>query len=81
MSLFLAKYYYAQGKYKMSRNYSLVTNELDPNIDESWILFAKSLVKLGDINKAKKTLKSYIEHTNSLKAKELYKKINEGKFK
>ncbi len=81
LSLFLAKYYYSKGNYKMSKSYSLVTNELDSNIDESWILFVKSLMKLGDKKKAKKTLTSYIKHSNSLKAKELYKKINKGKFK
>lgn len=81
LSLFIAKKYYEIGNYKQSYNYALITNELNKDIDESWIIFTKSLVKLGEKEKAMNILKQYIEHSHSNPAKILIKEIRSGKFK
>lgn len=81
LSLFVAKKYYELGDYHKSYNYALITNELNNNIEASWIIFAKSLVKLNEKEMALKTLRQYIEHSGSNQAKLLLEEIRNGKFK
>ena len=81
LSLFVAKKYYRMGDYNKAYNYALVTNELNNEIDDSWIIFSKSLVKLGKKDKAIKVLTKYIEHSHSSNAKVLLDNITSGKFK
>jgi hypothetical protein len=81
LSLFVAKKYYELKDYNMSYNYALITNEINDNIDASWIIFAKSLVKMNKKEEAVKTLQRYIQHSNSNQAKILLDEIQSGKFK
>jgi len=80
LSLFIAKKYYFLKDYKKSYKYAFITNELDNKIEDSWIIFIKSMVKLDKKARAIKTLKSYISFSNSKKAKQLLNEINSGKF-
>ncbi|MDD2652352.1 MAG: CDC27 family protein [Sulfurimonas sp.] len=80
LSLFVAKKYYQLGDYEQAYNYALATNDINKNIEESWILFAKSLVKLNKKEMAVETLKKYISHSNSPQAKQLLEEIKVGKF-
>jgi len=81
LSLFVAKKYYELGEYHKAYNYALITNEIDREIDASWLIFAKSLVKLNQKEMAIKTLKKYIEDSSSSSAKILHEEIISGKFK
>jgi len=81
LSLFIAKKYYQLGEYHQSYNYSLMTNEINNDIEASWIIFAKSLVKLNEKSMAVETLNKYIAHSSSNRAKILLDEINSGKFK
>lgn len=81
LSLFVAKKYYDIGEYRQAYNYSLITNQLNNNIESSWIIFTKSLVKLNEKEMAVKTLKQYIEYSHSSQAKILLDEITAGKFK
>ncbi len=81
LSLFIAKHYYKSGEYQKSYNYALMTNEIDKSIDESWIIFSKSLVKLGQHELAMNTLKSYLKTNKSSAAEVLLRKIESGSFK
>jgi len=81
LSLFIAKKYYELGQYNKSYNYALITNGINSNIESSWIIFAKSLVKLNEKEMAIKTLKTYYDHSGSNKAKILLDEIITGKFK
>jgi hypothetical protein len=58
LGLFIAKYHYEHGNYSDAYNYSLKTNTLNSKIDESWIIFSKSLLKLGKVDQAKKPCNS-----------------------
>ncbi|MCX6052120.1 MAG: CDC27 family protein [Campylobacterales bacterium] len=79
LSLFIAKTYYEMGDYNLAYNYALITNGLDNNIEASWIIFAKSLVKLDQKDKAIATLKEYLKHSNSTNAKTLLDElVSEG---
>jgi len=77
-SLFLAKTYYRQGKYKKAAYWALQTNKVNENIEESWLIFAKAKVKSGQRNEAIRILNTYIKRTRSVEAKVLLKKIKRG---
>lgn len=81
LGLFIARYHYDHGNYSEAYNFALKTNNLNNKIDESWIIFAKSLVKLGKIDQAKKTLQLYISDSNSESARSLLDSIERGSFK
>jgi predicted Zn-dependent protease len=80
LSLFIAKMYYKQKEYNKAYNYALITNKINNGIEDSWIIFAKSLVKLKKRDMAIKTLKDYFAHSNSSQAKILLDEILSGKF-
>jgi translation initiation factor 2 beta subunit (eIF-2beta)/eIF-5 len=80
LSLFIAKKYYDMGNYNQSYNYALITNQIDNTIEDSWIIFAKSLVKLKQKGRAIKILQAYIDKSGSNKAKILLDNIKTGKF-
>jgi len=78
-SLFLAKAYYNMGKYDKSEYWALQTNKINSTIDESWIIFAQSKVKLGQRNEAISILGNYIKRTDSEQAKNSLLKIKSSK--
>lgn len=80
LSLFIAQIFYKHKDYKSAYNYSLITNEIDNSLEDSWIIFTKSLVKLGKKKMAISTLERYIAHSNSNEAKSLLIDIKTGKF-
>jgi len=81
LSLFIAKKYYQLQEYDKSYNYALITNKINNNIEASWIIFSKSLIKLNKKDMAIKTLKEYINHSHSSQARLLLDEIISGKFK
>lgn len=81
LGLFIARYYYDHGNYTEAYNYALRTNAVNNKIDDSWIIFSKSLVKLGKTDQAKKTLLLYIQQSNSESARGLLESIEKGTFK
>lgn len=81
LSLFLAKQYYTLEDYSKSYNYALITNQLDKDSEDSWLIFSRSLVKLGKADLAKQALKEYIKYSHSSNAELLLNDIATGKFK
>lgn len=81
LGVFIARYHYDHGNYLEAYNYALKTNTLNNRLDESWLIFAKSLVKLGKSDQAKRTLQVYISQSGSESAKELLNAIEKGNFK
>lgn len=81
LSLFVAKKYYQLGDYEQAYNYALITNDINNNIEESWLIFSKSLVKINKKEMAIETLKKYISHSHSSQARQLLDEIQSGKFK
>ncbi|WP_295420008.1 CDC27 family protein [Sulfurovum sp.] len=77
-SLFLARSYYNKGKYKKAEHWAWETNKVNGHIEESWLIFARSKVKLGRKNEAIRVLMSYSKRSGSKKAKNLLLKIKNG---
>ncbi|MHC3993881.1 hypothetical protein ACXWTF_03575 [Thiomicrolovo sp. ZZH C-3] len=78
LSLFVAKRYYHIGNYQQAYNYALITNELDSTIEDSWLIFAKSLYKMDQKEMAIKTLRSYMQESSSVKAKITLDQMEKG---
>jgi len=76
LGLYIARYHYDNGNYNESYNYALKTNAINNTIEESWLIFTKSLIKLGKTEQAKKTLQLYISQSNSEEAKNLLNGLN-----
>ncbi len=81
LGLYIARYHYEHGNYNEAYNYALKTNSINSTMEESWLIFAKSLVKLGKHDQAKKTLQLYISQSNSENAKSLLNSIDQGNLK
>ncbi|SMC09630.1 tetratricopeptide repeat protein [Nitratiruptor tergarcus] len=78
LALLIAKKYFTKGEYKHALEWSIKSNELDKNLEESWILFAKSAYRIGDKKRAIKALQIIIRKNNSKEAKRLLRKISRG---
>jgi len=79
-SLFLARSYYKKGSYKKSEYWALQTNKVNPNLEESMLIFVKSKMKLGRKHEARNILTAYLKKSNSHEAKKLLYSIENGKF-
>jgi len=78
-SLFLAKYYYDKMEYAKAEKWALETNKLDSSIEESWLIFAKSLAKQGKRIESLKVLRAFLKQKSSADARTLMDKIRRGK--
>jgi hypothetical protein len=81
LGLYIARYHYDHGNYTEAYNYALKTNAINNSIEESWLIFAKSLIKLGKAEQARKTLQLYISQSNSDSAKNLLSSLEKGDTK
>jgi len=76
IALKLSRLYYIKGDYKKSLKWAEIANELNKKDDGSWILFAKSKIKLGDNKSAKKALLTYNYVYKSKRVEKLLERIN-----
>jgi len=76
IALKLSRLYYVKKRYKTSLKWAMIANELNKKDDGSWILFAKSKVKLGEKKLAKKALLTYSKTYDSKRVKELLNRID-----
>lgn len=81
LGVYIARYHYDHGNYSEAYNYALKTNSISNSIDDNWLIFAKSLVKLGKEEQAKKTLQLYISNSNSQAAKNYLDSLERGSLK
>ena len=79
-ALFLAKTYYKKGNYKKAEKWAFETNQLDPTLEESFLIFVKSKMKLGQKNEVIAILNQYLNHKNSQDARILLEQIKNEKF-
>ncbi|SFV75694.1 Transformation system protein [hydrothermal vent metagenome] len=79
LGLFIARKYYKLKEYQKAYNYALETNKINSQVEESWIIFAKSLYHLQQKQKALEVLQQYIQNNgDSPKIRELYDAIQRG---
>ncbi len=73
LAIQLARNYYNDGKYKKALAWAKKANALDREQEEAWILYAKSLKKMGEDEKAYQILRVYLDYKESNKARKLLK--------
>jgi len=74
LALELARYYLRNKEYKKALLWAKRANTLDKESEEAWILYARSLYRLGKREKAKRVLRIYLEYKESKKIEELLKR-------
>jgi hypothetical protein len=67
-SLFLAISYYEKKEYNKALFWAIETNKITEEIEDSWIIMAKSKFYLGDKNEAIRILRAYASKTGSKEA-------------
>ena len=79
-ALLLAQEFYRRGEYVKSESWAFKANKIDSNLDESWIIFAKSKAKMSKKNEAIKILSAYYNKSKSAKVRVAIEKIKTGKL-
>lgn len=79
-ALMLSEEYYHLKDYKNALKWALSANEIDPQNERSWILFAKAKAKLGSPTEAIKALNVFQKSSPSSKISILIKKIKSGDY-
>lgn len=81
LAIFLAKSYFNEGNYTSALNWAIITNELESDNEESWILFAQSSVKLGNKLAAINALEAYLSKYDSNRIRLLLEQIKNGEYR
>ena len=74
-ALEIAERYLGAKQYQRALKWSLIANEVDEKKPESWILFAKTKIKMGKKQDALNVLKAYLKTYSSAKVSRYLKKI------
>ncbi|WP_041957528.1 hypothetical protein [Sulfurospirillum arsenophilum] len=77
-ALMLAEEYYISKNYQDSNKWSIIANTIDADNEKSWILFAKSKLKLGQKQDAISALEAYLKNNKSKVAQNLLTQIMSG---
>ena len=75
----LMNLYYKDEDYAKAKEWAIKASKVKPKDEEVWRIYALSLYKLNNKNKAIKVLKTYLQYQESEKIKETLKQIEEGK--
>jgi tetratricopeptide (TPR) repeat protein len=78
LSLFVAKRFYAIKNYPEAYNYALLTNNINSDIEESWLIAAKSLNKLGKKEESIRLLNQFIGKSHSIRGTMILEQIKNG---
>ncbi len=79
-AILISKEYYKIRSYNKSLKWAIIANTIDSSNEESWILFAKDKVKLGQKNDAINALNAYLKVNSSRKIETLLSNIKNGVF-
>jgi len=76
----ITKIYFKHKNYKKSIEWAKKANEINPEDSKSWLLYAKSLVKLGKRNRARLLLENYLKvYGNNQEITNYLRSLNERK--
>lgn len=74
LAMKIALEYYRQKLYQKAMKWAKIANKLNRQKEDAWILYAKTLYKLGKRERAKQLLTVFLDYKDSHIAKELLKK-------
>jgi len=70
-SLLLSEKFFEKKEYKKALKWALISNEIDETSEKSWVLFAKSKMKLGKKQDALNALNVYLKNSDSTHVKKI----------
>ena len=70
-SLLLAEKFFEKSEYEKALKWALISNEIDETNEKSWVLFAKSKIKLGKRQEALNALNIYLKDSDSTHVKKI----------
>ncbi|WP_457592784.1 CDC27 family protein [Hydrogenimonas sp.] len=79
LASYIAQSYYKKGKYKEAVKWSVMANSLDPSSEETWLIFARSKVKLGQKEDAIRALRVYLNQYSSRNIKSFLQSLEAGR--
>ncbi len=71
----IGELYFEQNSYLDAKNWAMKANEIDSSKEDSWVLFAKSAMKLGQMDIALKAIDSYLSNHPSEKLQKMKEDI------
>lgn len=71
----IARHFFASDSYPEAIKWALAANQLNSADDESWLIFAKASLAVGESDQAKKALETYLLKRDSLRVRQLYQSI------
>jgi hypothetical protein len=78
LASYIAQSFYKKGNYEETVRWAIIANSIEPASEESWILFAKAKVNLGQKEDAIKALKIYLNQYSSRKVKSYLQTLETG---
>ncbi len=79
LATYIALSYFNKKNYRQAARWSIIANSLDPAMEESWLLFAKAKVALGQRRDAIKALKVYLNQYPSKKIESYLNMLEAGR--
>jgi tetratricopeptide (TPR) repeat protein len=78
LASYIAQSFYKKGNYEETVRWAILANSIDPSSEESWLLFAKAKVQLGQKQDAIKALRIYLNQYTSGKVKAYLHSLETG---
>ncbi len=79
LASYIAQSYYKKANYKEAVKWSVMANSLDPSSEETWLIFARSKVKMGQKEDAIKALRVYLNQYSSRNIKSFLQSLESGR--
>lgn len=79
LASYIAQSYYKKGRYEEAIKWSVMANSLDPSSEETWLIFARSKVRLGEKEDAIKALRAYLNQYSSKNVKTYLQSLESGR--
>jgi len=77
-AIFLARVYYKYKNYEKSEKWALLASSVDPDIEEPWLIYAKTKAKQGEKNKAIEILRQYENGYSAIEVSKILHEIEAG---
>ncbi|WP_456401819.1 CDC27 family protein [Hydrogenimonas sp.] len=79
LASYIAQSFYKKGKYEEAVRWSVMANSLDPSSEETWLIFARAKVRLGEKEDAIKALRTYLNQYTSRNVKSFLQSLESGR--
>ncbi len=79
LASYIAQSLYKKANYEEAVKWSVMANSLDPSSEDTWLVFARSKVKLGQKEEAIRALRTYLNQYTSKNVKSFLRSLEQGR--